>query len=151
MLQGRYFSGWKCAAMNKEYILGIDPGSSKTGAALLDSAGNIVRMDILWMDGFAKNLTEFLQTAKPETCIIGDGTTSMKLQQTLAEVLPALEIVVCDEAHSTEEARNLYWELNPPQGWRSLMPLGMLTPPVPLDAYAAVVLARRYLKKNYNI
>ena len=131
--------------MNKGFILGIDPGSSKTGAALLDSAGNIVRMDILWMDEFAKNLTEFLQTAKPETCIIGDGTTSTKLQQTLAEVLPALEIVVCDEAHSTEEARNLYWELNPPQGWRSLMPLGMLTPPIPLDAYAAVVLVRRYL------
>ncbi|MHC1718179.1 MAG: pre-16S rRNA-processing nuclease YqgF [Acidaminococcaceae bacterium] len=137
--------------MNKEFILGIDPGSSKTGAALLDSAGNIVRMDILWMDEFAKNLTEFLQTAQPETCIIGDGTTSTKLQQTLAEVLPALEIVVCDEAHSTEEARVLYWQLNPPQGWRRLMPLGMLTPPVPLDAYAAVVLVRRYLKKNYNI
>ena len=134
--------------MNKVFILGIDPGSSKTGAALLDSAGNIIRMDILWMDEFAKNLTEFLQTAKPETCIIGDGTTSTKLRQTLAEVLPALEIVVCDEAHSTEEARTLYWDLNPPQGWRRLMPLGMLTPPVPLDAYAAVVLVKRYLKKK---
>ena len=145
MLQGRYFSGWKCAAMNNEYILGIDPGSSKTGAALLDSAGNIVRSDILWMDAFAKNLTEFLQTEQPKTCIIGDGTTSTKLQQTLTELLPALEIVVCDEAHSTEEARKLYWELNPPKGWRRLMPLGMQSPPIPLDAYAAVVLARRYL------
>ena len=134
--------------MNKEYILGIDPGSSKTGAALLDSAGKIVRMDILWMDGFAKNLTKFLQTAMPKTCIIGNGTTSTKLQPTLAEILPDLELIVCDEAYSTEEARKLYWELNPPQGWRRLIPLGMLTPPVPLDAYAAVVLARRYLKKK---
>ena len=148
MLQDRYFSGWKCAAMNKEFILGIDPGSSKTGAALLDSAGNIIRMDILWMDEFAKNLTKFLQTAKPKTCIIGNGTTSMKLQQTLAEILSDLELIVCDEAYSTEEARKLYWELNPPQGWRRLIPLGMLAPPVPLDAYAAVVLARRYLKKK---
>ena len=148
MLQDRYFSGWKCAAMNKEYILGIDPGSSKTGAALLDSAGNIVRMDILWMDGFAKNLTKFLQNAQPKTCIIGNGTTSMKLQQALTAILPDLEIIVCDEAHSTEEARALYWQLNPPQGWRRLMPLGMLTPPVPLDAYAAVVLVNRYLKKK---
>ena len=145
MLQGRYFSGWKCAAMNNEFILGIDPGSSKTGAALLDSAGNIIRIDILWMDGFAKNLTKFLQTAKPKTCIIGNGTTSTKLQPTLAEILPDLELIVCDEAYSTEEARKLYWELNPPKGWRSLIPLGMLAPPVPLDAYAAVVLVRRYL------
>ena len=134
--------------MNKEYIFGIDPGSSKTGAALLDSDGNIIRMDILWMDGFAKNLKEFLRTAQPKTCIIGNGTTSTKLQQTLAAILPALEIVVCDEAHSTEEARKLYWELNPRQGWRRLIPLGMLSPPVPLDAYAAVVLVRRYLKKK---
>ena len=134
--------------MNEEYILGIDPGSSKTGAALLDSAGNIVRMDILWMEGFAKNLTKFLQTATPKTCIIGNGTTSRKLQQTLAGILPGLEIITCDEAHSTEEARKLYWQLNPPQAWRRLVPIGMLAPPVPLDAYAAVVLARRYLKKK---
>jgi hypothetical protein len=63
----------------------------------------------------------------------------------LAEILPDLELIVCDEAYSTEEARKLYWELNPPKGWRSLIPLGMLAPPVPLDAYAAVVLVRRYL------
>ena len=131
--------------MNKEYILGIDPGSSKTGAALLDSDGNIVRLDILWMDGFAENLTKFLQTTTPKTCIIGDGTTSTAMQRHLQQIMPALAIVVCDEAHSTEEARKLYWELNPPHGWRRLIPLGMLTPPVPLDAYAAVVLARRYL------
>lgn len=134
--------------MNSEYILGIDPGSSKTGAALLDAAGNIIRLDILWMDRFAENLTKFLQTTTPKTCIIGDGTTSIKLQQTLAGILPDLEIITCDEAHSTEEARDLYWQLNPPQGWRRLMPLGMLTPPVPLDAYAAVVLVKRYLKKK---
>ncbi len=148
MLQGRYSLGWKYTAMNKDCILGIDPGSSKTGAALLDSDGNIIRMDILWMDEFAKNLTEFLQTAQPETCIIGNGTTSMKLQQTLQAIVPDLKTVVCDEAHSTEEARDLYWQLNPPQGWRRWMPLGMLTPPVALDAYAAVVLVRRFLSKK---
>ena len=134
--------------MNKEYILGIDPGSSKTGAALLDADGNVIRLEILWMDDFAKNLTEFLQAVQPKTSIIGNGTTSNKLQQTLTAIFPDLEIVVCDEAHSTEEARALYWQLNPPQGWRSLMPLGMLTPPVPLDAYAAVVLVRRFLRKK---
>jgi len=51
-----------------------------------------------------------------------------------------------EEAHSTEEARNLYWQENPPQGWRKLMPLGMLVPDVPLDAYAAVILVRRFLE-----
>ena len=49
------------------------------------------------------------------------------------------------EAHSTEEARRLYWKIHPPQGLRRLLPLGLQVPPVPLDGYAAVVQVRRYL------
>ncbi len=134
--------------MNNKYILGIDPGSSKTGVALLDAKGAIIRMEIILMENFAEGLAAFLQGAEPEVCVIGDGTTSSAMQETLAQLLPNLQIVVCDEAHSTEEARKLYWELSPPQGWRRFMPIGMLTPPIPLDAYASVVLGRRFLKKN---
>ena len=140
-----YFFVWKCIAMNKKYILGIDPGSSKTGAALLDKNGKIIRMEILWMNDFAEGLRHFLQGTAPEVCVIGNGTTGVKLKQRLTAILPAVRIVTCDEAYSTEEARALYWELNPPQGWRRLIPLGLLSPPVPLDGYAALVLARRYL------
>ncbi|MGE4588921.1 MAG: pre-16S rRNA-processing nuclease YqgF [Acidaminococcaceae bacterium] len=136
--------------MSSGYLLGIDPGSSKTGAALLSKQGEIIRQDVILMNNFAQGLAEFLRQAEPEICVIGNGTTSQALQDTLAQILPNLKIVVADEAHSTEEARTLYWELNPPQGWRRFMPLGMLTPPVPLDAYAAVVLARRFLQKKNN-
>lgn len=134
--------------MNKEYILGIDPGSSKTGVALLDERGAIIRMELILMENFVQGLATFMQGAEPEVCVIGDGTTSSAMQETLALILPKLQITVCDEAHSTEEARKLYWELNPPQGWRRFIPIGMLTPPIPLDAYAAVVLVRRFLRKK---
>ncbi|NCC68633.1 MAG: pre-16S rRNA-processing nuclease YqgF [Clostridia bacterium] len=134
--------------MNSELILGIDPGSSKSGVALLDKGGNILRLELILMDSFQSGLQRFLRKDNPTVCVLGDGTTSSYMQKTLAEILPATKVVVCDESYSTEEARKLYWQINPPQGWRRLLPLGLLTPPVPLDAYAAVVLARRYLATN---
>ena len=126
-------------------ILGIDPGRSKTGVALVDANGTIIRLAIIFMDNFAVELTRFLQADIPDICIIGDGTTSKTMQATLADSLPQVPVIVCNEAHSTEEARALYWQLNPPEGLRRIIPQGLLTPPMPLDAYAAVVLVRRYL------
>ena len=63
-------------------------------------------------------------------------------------VLPGFPLHVVDEKYSTEEARELYWELFPPKGWRRLIPLGLQTPPEPLDGYAAVVQARRFLQQE---
>ncbi|NCD10247.1 MAG: pre-16S rRNA-processing nuclease YqgF [Negativicutes bacterium] len=134
--------------MINELILGIDPGSSKSGVALLDKDGNILRMEIILMDNFQAGLQKFLQENSPKVCVLGDGTTSASMQEALAIIMPATKVVISDEAYSTEEARKLYWEMKPPQGWRKLIPRGLLTPPVPLDAYAAVVLARRYLAEN---
>ena len=148
MSLARFFSGWKCDAMTSELILGIDPGSSKSGVALLDKGGNILRLELIFMDNFQTGLQRFLREDNPTVCVLGDGTTSPSMQAALAGILPATKVVVCDESYSTEEARKLYWEMNLPQGWRRLIPLGLLTPPVPLDAYAAVVLARRYLRQN---
>lgn len=129
-------------------ILGIDPGRSKTGVALVDASGAIIRLDIIFMANFVAELTQFLQADTPDICIIGDGTTSKAMQATLAERWPQLPLILCNEAHSTEEARSLHWQLNPPQGWRRIIPLGLLTPPEPLDAYAAVVLVNRYLRSQ---
>ena len=134
--------------MSSELILGIDPGSSKSGVALLDKGGNILRLELILMDNFQSDLQQFLREDKPIVCVLGDGTTSSSMQKALEGLLPEIKVVVRDESYSTEEARKLYWEMNPPQGWRRLLPLGLLTPPVPLDAYAAVVLARRYIATN---
>ena len=134
--------------MTSELFLGIDPGSSKSGVALLDKDGNIIRLEIIFMENFQASLQRFLQQDKPALCVLGDGTTSASMQAALAGLLPETKVIALDESHSTEEARALYWQINPPQGWRKLIPLGLLTPPVPLDAYAAVVLSRRYLAEN---
>ena len=52
-----------------------------------------------------------------------------------------------DESHSTEDARKLYWQYNPPTGWRRFVPKGMQFPPEPVDDLTAYVIGMRYTKQ----
>ena len=131
--------------MNKLY-LGVDPGRSKTGLALVDGAGKILKLHIADSQNIDKEIVEFIKNSCPVQIVLGNGTNSSNIGEAVQKVLPNVEIAVLEEAHSTEEARTLYWQENPPQGWRKLVPLGMLVPDVPLDAYAAVILVRRFLE-----
>ena len=36
--------------------------------------------------------------------------------------------------------------MNPPRGWRRLLPVSMQMPPEPYDDYVAVILAQRFLR-----
>lgn len=64
----------------------------------------------------------------------------------LSTLAPALKVVAVEERNSTLEARALYWQEKPPRGWRRVLPLSLQEPPEPVDDFAAVVLARRFLK-----
>lgn len=129
-------------------LLGIDPGRSKTGLALTDETGRIEALHIASTADMRRELAEFVGNASIKAIIMGDGTNSKIISNDVAAVFPQLPLYLIGEAHSTEEARNLYWQENPPRGWRKLMPLGMLVPDEPLDAYAAVVQIRRWLTKQ---
>ena len=135
--------------MTKLY-LGIDPGRSKTGLALVDGAGKIVKLHIAESQNIDNEIVEFLKNSCPVHIVLGNGTNSRNIGESVKRVLPDVMVAVVEEAHSTEEARSLYWQENPPKGLKKLIPLGMLVPPVPLDAYAAVILVRRFLEDNYE-
>lgn len=130
--------------MNK--YLGIDPGRSKTGLALVGEQGEILKLHIAQTAIISKEIMAFLQGEEPCCIVLGDGTSSKSMEKSLAAILPSLPIEFVDERHSTEEARTLYWQVNPPKGLKKLVPLGLLVPEEPMDAYAAVVQVRRYLK-----
>ena len=135
--------------MTKLY-LGIDPGRSKTGLALVDGAGKIVKLHIAESQNIDNEIVEFIKNSCPVQIVLGNGTNSRNIGESVKRVLPDVMVTVMEEAHSTEEARALYWQENPPKGLKKLIPLGMLVPPVPLDAYAAVILVRRFLEDNYE-
>ena len=129
----------------RQKYLGIDPGRSKTGLALVDAAGSILALHIAHTEHIEVELSACAGKEQLAGIIMGDGTNSKAIGQAVSKVFAAVPLALVGEAHSTEEARTLYWQVNPPQGWRRLVPLGMLVPSEPLDAYAAVVQVKRWL------
>lgn len=131
---------------NEVWYLGVDPGSAKTGFAWVAADGKIQKVEVLATAALTELLPQILAAA-PAAVILGNGTNSDSVRQMLSAANPAGSIIMIEEGYSTEEARKLYWQENPPHGWRRLLPLGLQVPPVNLDGYAAAVLVRRYLNK----
>ena len=146
----------------EKYYLGIDPGRDKTGVALVTASGELLAVQVLrtrsFSDALQKFLLEKLQVTnfwglrkKLQAVVIGNGTNSETHKQWVARALPGFTVYEVDETRSTEEARDLYWELFPPKGWRKLIPLGLQVPPEPLDGLAAVIQVRRFLQQQKEV
>ncbi len=131
-------------------VLSIDPGREKCGVALVRlSAGAPDEVQVLeraiWpRTSFFKQLDLLLQSWEVQAFVLGDATTSGSLRAELEQKRPGIPIHVVDERNSTLEARPLYWQANPPRGWRRLIPLSLQNPPRAVDDFAAEVLARRW-------
>ncbi len=131
-----------------DYFISIDPGREKTGIAILSLSGSVIWHDIVNSEYLTDEIKNISAEYDTDLLIIGSGTSSKQKQQLIKKNLPSLNIVVVDEYRTTDEARKLYFADNPPQGLKKFIPLGMQTPPVPVDDYAAIVIGRRYLKQN---
>ena len=125
-------------------VLAIDPGSKKSGIALVSSEEGILRHTIVPVEEAAGVCREYCGEAAVDEVIIGGSTGSKKLRQTVEETLQR-QVTVVDERHTTELAKRRYFAANPPRGWRRLLPEGPLYPPVPFDDYAAVVMAEAFI------
>lgn len=141
---------------NARYYLGIDPGRDKTGLALVREDGVLRSQQVVRTSSLRSSIRGFLDERLASGnvwslhrvlagIIIGNGTNSGPVCDLVKELFPSVPVHEIGEAHSTEEARRLYWKIHPSQGLRRLLPLGLQVPPVPLDGYAAVVQVRRYL------
>ena len=149
----------KKAETTLQYYLGIDPGRDKTGVALVEETGRILVVQVMRTRNFSDVLLRFLYDTfqerniwglrkKLKAVVLGNGTGSEEHKQWVESALPGFTIHIVDEEYSTEEARALYWRLYPPHGLRRLIPLGLQTPPEPLDGYAAVVQVHRFMEQE---
>ena len=123
-------------------VLAIDPGRDKCGIAVLSPQGDILLHEIVPTGALETRVSELAAEYAPRI-IMGDGTTSAATKARIEAQVGAVTLV--DEYRTTEEGRRRYWAENPPRGWRRLVPRGLLTPTVPVDDFAAVALARRFL------
>lgn len=132
--------------MNDE-ILAIDPGREKTGIAILKNS-DVLEHKIINSEELVQIIKSLLEKYIIKTIVMGNGTSSKKKYDLLKREFIDRDIVLINEYRTTDEARKLYFQENPPKGWKKLIPLGMQVPPVPIDDYAAIVIGRKYLKDN---
>ena len=120
-------------------ILAIDPGSKKCGVALVEETGKVVghkitpRADIL----------DLIKKHSSCRIIIGDSAFGKEIIR--ASNNNKIELVC--EKNSTLEARKLYWQENQPRGIWKFIPEGLRIIKEPIDNYAAIILAKRYLSQ----
>ena len=129
----------------EETVAALDPGRDKCGLAVLSGTGEILYQQVIPTGTLEQILQEQVERHHPSCLLLGNGTTGKEAKERIQRSLPHLALEVVDEYRTTEMAKKEYWKMNPPKGWRRLLPLGMQVPPVPVDDFVAVILARRYL------
>jgi hypothetical protein len=124
-------------------LAGLDPGRSKCGLVRTDGAALVIlEAAVLPPDSCFERLLEWRQQGLIQAVVMGDGTGSRSWRTRLEGQLPLLTI---NERDSTLEARKRYWDLEPAQGWRRLLPEGLRQPPRDWDDVVAQLLLERWL------
>jgi RNase H-fold protein (predicted Holliday junction resolvase) len=128
-------------------ILGIDPGTHKCGYAVLGCLGDRpTDLGITPLTAFQACLKRLRATHTIECVAIGRGTNAEAIVP-LVEAL-GLPYALVDERETTLQARARFFTDHPPRGWRRFVPRGMLLPDRPIDDYAALLIAERYLRRS---
>jgi RNase H-fold protein (predicted Holliday junction resolvase) len=126
-------------------ILGIDPGLRKCGWAVIVAAGTPpLALGIAPTAEIRLRVAELVAKFEPSAIALGRGTHASAVAELIATA--GLPIHLTDERETTLRARARYFADHPPRGWRRFIPRGMLLPPRPVDDYAAVLIAERFLE-----
>ncbi|MFZ0409384.1 MAG: resolvase [Cyanobium sp.] len=124
-------------------LAGLDPGRSKCGLVLTDPERlQIVAAAVLPPEQAWQQLSLWQREAALAAVVLGNGTGSALWQQRLGDSLLVLPV---EERGSTLAARERYWQLHPPRGWRRLLPKGLRQPPRDWDDVVAQLLLERWL------
>lgn len=123
--------------------IGLDPGRSKCGLVRSDySTGQIEVAAVLSPEECFKQIAIWRERPGLEGVVLGDGTGSKHWQRQLNDL--GLAIQVIPEAGTTLAARARYWQLEPPRGWRRMLPEGLRLPPRDYDDVVAQLLLERH-------
>ena len=122
----------------------LDPGRSKCGLVRCDGAGErILAAGVLDPDSCWELLERWTRQGLIASVLLGDGTGSRQWRIRLESL--GLPLMLVPEAGSTLAARSRYWQLEPPRGWRRLLPSGLRLPPRDVDDVVAQLLLERHL------
>lgn len=131
--------------MVPDRILGVDPGREKCGLAVLDQTGAILARRVVATADLLNEARELVREHLPDRIAMGDGTGSRALRTQVQSLGLPLDLVA--EHHTTERARERYYRDHGPLWWQRFLPPGLRVPPVPVDDYAAVLIAEAAFAK----
>jgi RNase H-fold protein (predicted Holliday junction resolvase) len=127
-------------------VLGVDPGRSKAGFAVVAPDGGVRARGIEAIEALQARLSQVVAGGGIDAIALGRGTNGRAVRSLLEGF--GLPIHWVDEFETSRTARSLYFVDHPPRGWRRLIPLGLQLPSGPVDDYAAIVIARRFLARG---
>jgi hypothetical protein len=123
-------------------VAGLDPGLSKCGLVRTDPGRRrIVEARVLPPQEALACLQRWHSEGLTQV-VLGNGTGHRDWRSQLEA---DLAVAVVEEGHTTLAARARYWELEPPRGWRRLLPEGLRLPPRHWDDVVAQLLVERWL------
>jgi RNase H-fold protein (predicted Holliday junction resolvase) len=126
-------------------LLGVDPGTRKCGYAVVERIdAQPLALGIVPLDEFADRLSTLRTTFSIDMVAIGHGTNADVVSAVVRDA--GLPFALVDERETTLRARARFFADHPPRGWRRIVPRGMLLPDRPIDDYAALLIAERYLR-----
>ncbi len=121
-------------------LVALDPGRN-LGVAFVSEGGALERHHVITLEELGR-----LDVPAGATVLVGDGTGSAAVVSALRRL--GIEPTLVPEEGTTLEARALYFADHPPKGLARLVPRGLLSPPVPIDDYAAYAVALRWLARR---
>lgn len=124
--------------------VGIDPGTSKCGYAVLSSAGERLALEVIPADQLLVRVERDVAAGVRVVCV-GDATRSRSVLTQLRARWPDLRIELVDERNTSLQARLRYYQDHPPRGIWRFVPRGLLVPKAALDGYAALLIVERFL------
>jgi RNase H-fold protein (predicted Holliday junction resolvase) len=128
-------------------VLGLDPGTRKCGYAVVAGLDRPpLALGIVPFEALGEHLRVLLAANPVAVAAIGRGTNATEVAAIAREL--GLRVELVDERETTLLARARFFADHPPRGWRRLVPRGMLLPDRPIDDYAALLIAERYLKAS---
>ncbi len=129
-------------------VVAVDPGRSKCGVAAVSADGEVLSLAVVETDRVGLTAAALAHSYDASVIVLGGSTGAPRAWELIHAADPALTIAEVEEEMSTLEARERYWQENPPGCLTRLIPAGMRVPPAPIDDWAAVVLAERYFAKG---
>jgi RNase H-fold protein (predicted Holliday junction resolvase) len=128
-------------------VLGIDPGTRKCGYAILEALSvPPLAQGIVDVGSLPACLAELSARFTIRVVALGGGTHTEEIAAAVHEA--GLTPVVVDERETTLQARARYFRAYPPRGWKRFIPRGLLLPPCPIDDFAALLIAERFLEQE---